>query len=56
VTAAVNAAPVGSADALRAVADDGRLATITGDPPRTERGVTITNVYVRLAKLGAVGA
>jgi NADPH:quinone reductase-like Zn-dependent oxidoreductase len=47
VTAAVNAAPAGSADALRAVADDGRLATITGDPPSPERGVTITNVYVR---------
>ncbi|HEY2270839.1 MAG TPA: zinc-binding dehydrogenase [Streptosporangiaceae bacterium] len=47
VTAAVNAAPAGSADALRAVADDGRLATITGDPPSPERGVTVTNVYVR---------
>ena len=47
VTAAANAAPAGSAAALRAVADDGRLATITGDPPAPERGVTITNVYVR---------
>ena len=47
VTAAANAAPAGSAAALRAVADDGRLATITGDPPSPERGVTITNVYVR---------
>ena len=47
VTAAVNAAPAGSADALRAVADDGRLATVTGDPPSPERGVTITKVYVR---------
>jgi len=46
-TAAANAAPAGSAAALRAVADDGRLATITGDPPSPERGVTITNVYVR---------
>jgi NADPH:quinone reductase-like Zn-dependent oxidoreductase len=49
VTAAANAAPAGAATAaaLRAVADDGRLATITGDPPGPERGVTITNVYVR---------
>lgn len=47
VTAAVNAVPAASADALRAVADGGRLATITGDPPDPERGVTITNVYVR---------
>jgi NADPH:quinone reductase-like Zn-dependent oxidoreductase len=47
VTAAANAARAGAAAALRAVADDGRLATITGDPPSPERGVTITNVYVR---------
>ena len=49
VTAAANAAPAGAATAaaLRAVADDGRLATITGDPPPPERGVTIANVYVR---------
>lgn len=49
VTAAANAAPAGAATAaaLRAVADDGRLATITGDPPDPERGVTIANVYLR---------
>ena len=49
VTAAANAAPAGAATAaaLRAVADDGRLATITGDPPVAERGITIANVYVR---------
>jgi NADPH:quinone reductase-like Zn-dependent oxidoreductase len=47
VTAAANAAPAGAATALRAVADGGRLATITGDPPGPDRGVTITNVYVR---------
>ncbi len=47
VTAAANAAPAGAAPALRAVADGGRLATITGDPPSPERGVTIANVYVR---------
>lgn len=46
VGAAVNAAPGGAAAALQAVADDGRLATITGDPPMPERGVTIANVYV----------
>ena len=47
VAAAANAAPGGAATALRAVADGGRLATITGDPPEQERGVTIANFYVR---------
>lgn len=49
VAAAANAAPAGAATAtaLRAVADHGRLATITGDPPNPERGVTIASVYVR---------
>jgi NADPH:quinone reductase-like Zn-dependent oxidoreductase len=46
VGAAVNAAPGGAASALQAVADNGRLATITGDPPTPERGVTVANVYV----------
>ena len=46
VDAAVNAARGGAASALHAVADDGRLATITGDPPTPERGVTVANVYV----------
>jgi NADPH:quinone reductase-like Zn-dependent oxidoreductase len=46
VDAAVNAAQGGAASALHAVADDGRLATITGDPPTPERGVTVANVYV----------
>jgi NADPH:quinone reductase-like Zn-dependent oxidoreductase len=32
---------------LQAVADGGRLATITGDPPREERGVAVSDVYVR---------
>src|SRR4029453_12241071 len=41
---AVNAAPGQAATTLKAVADGGRLATITGDPPRGERGV---DVYVR---------
>jgi NADPH:quinone reductase-like Zn-dependent oxidoreductase len=47
VAAAVNAVPGHAADALRAVADNGRLATITGDPPAEERGITVSNVYVR---------
>ena len=47
VVGAVNAARGGAAIALQAVAGDGRLATITGDPPQTERGITIADVYVR---------
>ena len=43
----MNAARGGAGTALRAVAGDGRLATITGDPPRSERGVTVADVYVR---------
>jgi NADPH:quinone reductase-like Zn-dependent oxidoreductase len=46
VSAAVNAARGGAASALQAVANDGRLATITGDPPTPERGVIVANVYV----------
>ena len=45
--AAVNAVPGYAADAIRAVADNGRLATITSDPPAEERGITVFNVYVR---------
>ena len=44
---AVNAAPGQAATTLKAVADGGRLATITGDPPREERDVTVSDVYVR---------
>lgn len=47
VGAAVNAARTGAATALEAVADDGHLATITGDPPPPERGITVADVYVR---------
>jgi hypothetical protein len=43
----VNAVRGGAATALQAVARDGRLATITGDPPAPERGVTVADVYVR---------
>jgi NADPH:quinone reductase-like Zn-dependent oxidoreductase len=56
VGAAVNAARSGAATALQAVADNGRLATITGDPPPPVRGITVADVYVhadgaRLAEL-----
>jgi NADPH:quinone reductase-like Zn-dependent oxidoreductase len=44
---AVNAAPGQAATTMKAVADGGRLATITGDPPQNERGVTVSDVYVR---------
>jgi NADPH:quinone reductase-like Zn-dependent oxidoreductase len=47
VRAAINAAPGGAALALQAVAERGRLATITGDPPAPERGVAVADVYVR---------
>jgi NADPH:quinone reductase-like Zn-dependent oxidoreductase len=47
VAAAANAAPGGAASVIRAVADGGRLATITSDPPREQRGVTVSSVYVR---------
>jgi NADPH:quinone reductase-like Zn-dependent oxidoreductase len=46
-TKAVNAARGQAATTLKAVADGGRLATITGDPPREERGVVVSDVYVR---------
>ena len=43
----MNAAPGGAADAVRAVSDGGRLATITSDPPSQERRITVSSVYVR---------
>ena len=43
----MNAARGGAATALQTVAEGGYLATITGDPPSPERGVTIANTYVR---------
>jgi NADPH:quinone reductase-like Zn-dependent oxidoreductase len=56
VDAAVNAAPAGSAGAVRAVRDGGRLATITADLPPAERGITLSDIVVvpdgaRLARL-----
>ena len=55
--AAVNAAPGQEATALRAVADGGRFATITTDPPPEERGIAVSDVYVRPdgAQLSALG-
>jgi NADPH:quinone reductase-like Zn-dependent oxidoreductase len=47
VAAAVNAVPGCAAAAIRAVAENGRLATITSDPPAEERGITVSNVFVR---------
>jgi NADPH:quinone reductase-like Zn-dependent oxidoreductase len=54
--AAVNAARSGSADAVRAVRDGGRLATVTADLPPTERGIALSDIVVvpdgvRLARL-----
>jgi NADPH:quinone reductase-like Zn-dependent oxidoreductase len=47
VSAAVNLVRNGAVNALRGVADGGRLATITSDPPPPERGIAISTVYVR---------
>jgi NADPH:quinone reductase-like Zn-dependent oxidoreductase len=33
--------------AIRAVADGGRLATITSDPPSQQRGIAVSSIYVR---------
>jgi NADPH:quinone reductase-like Zn-dependent oxidoreductase len=57
VRAAVNVARGGAATTLQAVAG-GRLATITGDPPHPERGITVADVYVRAdgARLAALVA
>jgi NADPH:quinone reductase-like Zn-dependent oxidoreductase len=44
---AVNAARGQAATTMKAVADGGTLATITGDPPREERGIAVSDVYVR---------
>ncbi len=58
IAGAINAAPGGAATALQTVARDGRLATITGDPPPPERGIEVADVYVRAdgAELGALVA
>jgi NADPH:quinone reductase-like Zn-dependent oxidoreductase len=46
VDAAANAVPAGSIQAMTAVRDRGRLATITSDPPTTERDITVRAVLV----------
>ena len=56
VDAAANAARGGAASALAAVRDGGRLATITSDPPASEREITITTLYVRPDAGAAAGA
>jgi NADPH:quinone reductase-like Zn-dependent oxidoreductase len=45
--AAANAAPGGAARAIEAVADSGRLTTITSDLPRGQRGITVSSIYIR---------
>ncbi|WP_231122712.1 NADP-dependent oxidoreductase [Mycobacterium colombiense] len=47
IDAVANAAPGGAAAAMTALADGGRLATITPDPPAPTRGINVTAVYVR---------
>ena len=47
VQAVANATVGGAATALTTLADGGRLATITSDPPTPSRGIIVTNVYVR---------
>jgi NADPH:quinone reductase-like Zn-dependent oxidoreductase len=47
VAAAANAARGGAATSIRAVADGGRLATITGDPPSEQRSIAVSSIYVR---------
>jgi NADPH:quinone reductase-like Zn-dependent oxidoreductase len=47
VAAAANAVRGGAAVAIGTVADGGRLATITSDPPADQRGIAISTVYVR---------
>jgi NADPH:quinone reductase-like Zn-dependent oxidoreductase len=46
VDAAANAVPGAAASAIEAVADGGRLATITSDPPGEQRGITVSSIYV----------
>jgi NADPH:quinone reductase-like Zn-dependent oxidoreductase len=47
VDAAANVVHGGAATAIKAVADGGRLATITSDPPGQQRGITVSSIYVR---------
>jgi NADPH:quinone reductase-like Zn-dependent oxidoreductase len=58
VDAALNAARAGAADAVRAVRDGGRLATITSDLPPAERGIALAGIVVEPdgARLGRLVA
>jgi NADPH:quinone reductase-like Zn-dependent oxidoreductase len=47
IRVAVNAVRGAATDLLPLVSDNGRLATITGDPPAAERGIRVGSVYVR---------
>jgi NADPH:quinone reductase-like Zn-dependent oxidoreductase len=47
VDAAANVARDGAAQALAAVRDGGRLATITSDPPESVRDIRVDSLYVR---------
>ena len=47
VTAVVNAVPNGSADAIRAIRNGGRLATITSDPPSDQGRISVSSVIVQ---------
>jgi NADPH:quinone reductase-like Zn-dependent oxidoreductase len=46
VDAAVNAVPGGASTILDLVDDNGRLATITSDPPPSARGIRVRQIYV----------
>jgi NADPH:quinone reductase-like Zn-dependent oxidoreductase len=56
VPAAVSAAHGGEAATLFAVADGGRFATITGAPPKSERGVSIVDASVHALRPGRAAA
>ncbi|MGV0786016.1 NADP-dependent oxidoreductase [Mycolicibacterium sp. XJ2] len=58
IGAVANAAPGGAAAAITALADGGRLATITPDSPASTRGISVIAVYVRSdgAQLGRMAA
>ncbi|OBA59501.1 oxidoreductase [Mycobacterium sp. 1100029.7] len=47
IDAVANASAGGAAAAMTALADGGRLATITPDLPSSTRGISVTAVYVR---------
>ncbi len=58
VAAAVNAARGQASAVLNVVASGGRLATLTGDPPASEREIRVSNFYIRAdgEQLGRVTA